>query len=69
MYICYRYEVNQSDHNIRYSNVKQSLSRDNTIKDPINYKQSEPEYEIVEADHKPVGSVNMDPNPAYQVTS
>ena len=45
------------------------MSRDYTIKDPVNYKQSEPEYELVEADHKLDGGVNMDANPAYQVTS
>ena len=67
MYFCCRYDVNQS--NIRYSDVKQSLSKDYTITDPMKYKQSEPEYEAIETDHKPACDVKMDVNPAYQATS
>ena len=56
-----RYDVNQSD--IRYSEVKQSVSRDNTIKEYV--KPPEPEYEAIETDRKPTGDVKMDVNPAY----
>ena len=59
--------MNQS--NIRYSGVKLSLSRDYTIKDPMKYNPSEPEYEAIEADHKPDCNVKMDANPAYQAIS
>ena len=62
--ICCRYDVNQS--NIRYSDVKQSVSRDHTIKDA---KSSEPEYEAITTDYKPDCDVKMDANPAYQATS
>ena len=65
--ICCRYDVNQS--NKRYSDVKHSLSIDYTIKDPLKYKPSEPEYEAVETDNKPTCDVKMDANPAYQATS
>ena len=59
--------MNQS--NIRYSDVKLSLSRDCTIKDPMKYNPSEPEYEAIETDHKPDCNVKMDANPAYQAIS
>ena len=59
--------MNQS--NIRYSDVKLSLSRDCTIKDPMKYNPSEPEYEAIETDHKPDCDVKMDANPAYQAIS
>ena len=62
--ICCRYDVNQS--NIRYSDVKQSVSRDHTIKDA---KSSEPEYEAITTDYKPDCDVKMDANPAYHATS
>ena len=65
--ICCRYDVNQS--NKRYSDVKQSLSIDYTITDPLKYKPSEPEYEAVETDNKPTCDVKMDANPVYQATS
>ena len=66
--MCYRYDVNQS--NVRYSEVKQSVSREDTIKDSTNVKSSEPEYEAIEIDHKPIDcDVKMDANPAYQATS
>ena len=65
--ICCRYDVNQS--NIRYSEVKQSVSRDNTIKEYTNVKPSEPEYEAITTDHKPGYDVKMDANPAYHATS
>ena len=71
MTICCRYDVNQS--NIRYSDVKQSVSRGYTIKDSTNEKPvqpSEPEYEAIETDAKAKMKVdydvNMDANPAYQ---
>ena len=67
MYFCCRYDVKQS--NIRYSDVKQSLSKDYTPTDPMKYKQSEPEYEAIEIDHKPTCDVKMDANPAYQAIS
>ena len=69
MTICCRYDVNQS--NIKYSDVnyKQSLSRDQIITDPAQYKSSEPEYEDIGTDHKPDCDVKMDANPAYQATS
>ena len=54
--------------NITYSGVKQSVSRDNTIRDPtyVNIvKPSEPEYEAIEIAHKPDHDVKMDANPAY----
>ena len=57
-----RYDVSKST--TRYSDVKQSLSRDDSIKDPIKYVPSEPEYELVESDYKP--DVTLDANPAYQ---
>ena len=65
-----RYDVNQG--NIRYSEVKQSVSRDITIKEYVNVKPSEPEYEAIETDTKKLGvggDVKMDANPAYQATS
>ena len=61
--ICCRYDVNQS--NIRYSDVKQSVSRNHTIKDA---KSSEPEYEAITIDHKPDYTVKMDVDPAYAST-
>ena len=65
--ICCRYDVKQS--NNRYSDIKLSLSKDYTIKDPMKYKSSETEYETIETDHKPAYDVKMDVNPAYQATS
>ena len=66
--VCCRYDVSQS--NIRYSEVKKSVLSDYTIKDSINVKSSEPEYEAVGTDHKPTDfDVKMDDNPAYQATS
>ena len=67
MTICCRYDVNQS--NISYSDVKRSVSRDHAITDPTKHKQSEPEYEVVEVDHRRDRDVTMDANPAYQATS
>ena len=71
MTICCRYDVNQS--NIRYSDVKQSTSRDYNIKVSASekpVKPSEPEYEAIESDTKAKMKVdydvNMDTNPAYQ---
>ena len=70
---CCRYDVDvDQQSNVRYSDVKQSVSRDNTIKDPtyVNIaKPSEPEYEIIETDHKPDHYAKMDANPAYHATS
>ena len=65
MTVCCRYDVNQSD--IRYSEVKLSVSKDNTVKDYV--KPPEPEYEAIETDHKPTCDVKMDANPAYRATS
>ena len=68
MTICCRYDVNQS--NVKYSEVKKSMSRDYTIKDSTNGKSSEPEYEAIEIDHKPTDcDVKIEANPAYQATS
>ena len=68
--ICYRYDVNES--NIRYSEVKQSVSRDNTNTDSKYVQSTEPEYEAV-FDPKPnmkhSYDVKMDTNPAYRATS
>ena len=71
MTICCRYDVSQSS--VRYSDVKQSVSRDYTIKVSANekaVKPSEPEYEAIETDAKAKMKVdydvNMDTNPAYQ---
>ena len=70
MTICCRYDVNQS--NVRYSDVKQSASRDYNIKVFANekpVKPSEPEYEVIETDAKAKMKVdydiNTDTNPAY----
>ena len=63
-----RYDVNQS--NIKYSEDEKSVLSDYAIKDSINVKSSDPEYEAVEIDHKPIDcDVTMDANPAYQATS
>ena len=68
MTISFRYDVNQG--NTRYSDVKQSLSRDHTITNPAQRKPSEePEYEAIETDQKPDCDIKMDSNPAYQATS
>ena len=68
MTVCCRYDVNQSD--VRYSEVKKSVSIDNTIKDSSNIKPFEPEYELIGIDHKPTDcDVKMEANPAYQATS
>ena len=68
MIFSYRYAVSQS--NVRYSDVKQSVSRDHTIKESTNkhIKPSEPEYEAVD-NVKPCCDVKMDANPAYQTTT
>ena len=70
---CCRYDDDgDQQSNVRYSDVKQSVSGDNTIK---NYRYantarpSEPEYEDIEIDHKPDHDVKMDANPAYHATS
>ena len=68
---CCRYNVDQQS-NITYSGVKQSVSKDNTITDPIYVnavKPSEAEYELIEIAHKPDHDVKMDTNPAYHATS
>ena len=68
MTICCRYDIYQS--NVRYSDVKKSVSRDYTNNDSTNVKSSEPEYEAIEIDHKPTDcDVKMEANPAYQATS
>ena len=68
---CYRYDVDQS--NVMYSDVKQSVSGDHTIKEPINKhtELSEPEYEAIDTkpNMKTYNDVKMDANPAYQTTS
>ena len=61
--ICCRYDVNQSG--IKYSDVKQSVSRNHTIKDS---EPSDPEYEAITTDHKPDYNVKMDADPAYATT-
>ena len=65
--MCCRYDVNKSD--IRYSEVKLSLSGDSTIKDSTNVEPSEPEYEVITTDHKLDSDVKMEANPAYHATS
>ena len=69
---CYRYDVDQKS-NIRYSEVKKSVIRDNTVKDPTyvsTAKPSESEYhEPIEIAHKPDRDVKMDANSAYHATS
>ena len=65
------YNVDQQS-NVRYSDVKQSVSRDNTIKDStyVNIAiPSEPEYEAIETDHKPNHDVKVAANPAYHASS
>ena len=60
------YDANQS--NIRYSDVKQSVSKECTIEDTIKCnpsEDSEPEYEAVKVDHKPACDIKIDANPAY----
>ena len=64
MTICCRYDVVQS--NIKYSGVKQSMSRDDTKTVPTNVKSFEPDYDVVNADLQLSNSdVKMNPNPAY----
>ena len=78
---CYRYDVDQQS-NIRYSEVKKSVTRDNTVKDPTyvntvknptyvnTAKPSESEYyESIKIAHKPDHDVKMFANPAYHATS
>ena len=70
MTICCRYDVDHDQSNVRYSDVKQSVSKDYTIKESTNVKSSEPEYEAIEFDRKPTDcNVKMDANPAYHATS
>ena len=58
-----RYNVYQS--NIRYSDVKQSESRDHTITNPAQCKPTEePEYEAIE-NYKTACDVKTNANPAY----
>ena len=46
------------------------MLRDYTIKDSINVKSSEPGYEAIGIDHKPIDcDVKMDANPVYQTIS
>ena len=61
-----RYDVSHDQSNVSYNEVKQSLSRDNTI---TVKKSSEPEYEAIETDPKLGGDVKMVANPAYKATS
>ena len=63
MTICCRYNVDQSS--IRYSDVKQSVSRDNAIRDS---KSSDAEYAAIATAHKPNRDVKMIANPAYHAT-
>ena len=71
MTICCRYDVDQSD--VRYSDIKQSMTRVHTITESTNkyIKPSEPEYEAIDTkpNMKPYYDVKMDANPAYQTTS
>ena len=70
---CCRYDVDQSDVSVRYSDVKQSVSKDQTITEYANQyiKPSEPEYEAIDTkpNMKPNYDIKMDANPAYQATS
>ena len=68
---CCRYNVGQQS-NIGYSDVKQSVSIDNTIKNPTyvnTARPSEPEYEAIVTAHKPDHDVKVVANPAYHSTS
>ena len=68
-YLC-RSNVNES--NIRYSEVKQSMSRDNTVTDSKHVQSTEPEYEAIvhpKPNTKHSYDVKMDANPAYHATS
>ena len=68
--ICCRYDVDHDQSNVRYSDVKQSVSKDYTIKESTNIKSSGPEYEAIEFDQKTTDcNVKMDANPAYQATN
>ena len=63
--ICCRYDVNG------YSEVKQSVSRDNTITDSKHVQSTEPEYEAIDdrkLNMKPLCDVKMDANPAYHAS-
>ena len=72
MSICCRYDVKQS--NIRYSDVKQTVSKNHNTTDfaksENHVEPSELEYKAMEidaeADRKVHCDVNMDTNPAYQ---
>ena len=62
MTICCRYDINVSQSNNTYGEVKQSMF--------TNIQASEPEYEAIDINHKPTDcDVEMDANPAYQATS
>ena len=62
-----KYDVNQS--NIKYSDVKQSVSTDPTITDKKHTKPSELEYEAIETDAKAKMKVDYDVNTVRLVIS
>ena len=65
--MCCRYDVNES--NIRYTEVKQSVSRDNTITDSKHVHSTEPEYDVPKPNIQHSHDVKMATNPAYHATS